>query len=163
MVTLLFDIPCGVVAMSADMPGLVETSLNLGIVRTEKGGLAATYSVRSSRAAAKEALLSGIRTAAAAAGADVTVRGDYPAWEYRKESPLRDTVCRVYRELSGKEMQVVAIHAGLECGIFSSRLPGVECVSFGPDMQNIHTTRERLSVSSTARTYELLTQVLAAL
>lgn len=163
MVTLLFDIPCGVVAMSADMPGLVETSLNLGIVRTEKGGLAATYSVRSSRAAAKEALLSGIRTAAAAAGVDVTVRGDYPAWEYRKESPLRDTVCRVYRELSGKEMQVVAIHAGLECGIFSSRLPGVECVSFGPDMQNIHTTRERLSVSSTARTYELLTQVLAAL
>ena len=96
-------------------------------------------------------------------GAACTVEGDYPAWEYKKDSPLRDTVVRVYREMYGKEMKVEAIHAGLECGIFSDRIAGLECVSLGPNMQDIHTTRERLSVSSVARTYDFVCAILGAI
>ncbi len=160
---LLVDIPCGVQAMSRDIPGLVETSLNLGILKTDEAVISAVYSVRSSVGAEKQALISSMRRMATAAGASFCVEGEYPAWEYERISPLRDTVIATYRRLYGKEMRIEAIHAGLECGLFSSRLPGLSCVSLGPAMQDIHTTRERLSISSVARTYTLVCAILAAL
>lgn len=160
---LLLDIPCGVQKMSADIPGLVETSLNLGILTTEESAVRAVYSVRSSVGAEKEALLSHMRACALVAGATFEIEGAYPAWEYKKNSPLRDTVMEAYRRLYGKEMRVEAIHAGLECGLFSDRIPGLECVSLGPAMQDIHTTRERLSVSSVRRTYEFVCAILAGI
>jgi dipeptidase D len=89
--------------------------------------------------------------------------GDYPAWEYRKDSPLRDTMVRVYREMFSKEPEVVAIHAGLECGILSDKLPGLDCVSIGPEMHDIHTSRERLGIASTKRTWDFLLEVLKSL
>ena len=161
--SLLLDIPCGVQKMSTDIPGLVQTSLNLGILTTGQEAMHAVYSVRSSVGEEKRALLADMRTRALAAGATFAVEGDYPAWEYKKESRLRDTVVEVYRRLYGKEMRVEAIHAGLECGLFSDRIPGLECVSLGPNMQDIHTTRERLSVASVHRTYEFVREILATL
>lgn len=160
---LLLDIPCGVQKMSADIEGLVQTSLNLGILETTENEMHAVYSVRSSVGDEKRALLATMRSLALKAGATFAVEGEYPAWEYKKVSPLRDTVIATYRRLYGKDMQVEAIHAGLECGLFCDRIPGLECVSLGPNMQDIHTTRERLSVSSVRRTYEFVCGILASI
>lgn len=163
LLSMLTRIPCGVQKMSEDIDGLVQTSLNLGILRADAACVRVTYSVRSSVKEEKIALLDKIREEAARIGALCTVEGDYPAWEYKRDSVLRDTVTRVFREMYGKEMTVEAIHAGLECGLFSDRIAGLECVSLGPNMQDIHTTRERLSVSSVGRTYDFVCAILKAL
>lgn len=162
-VSLLNDYPNGVQAMSADIPGLVQTSLNLGILRLEEGRMELSSSVRSSVAAEKDALCARLETLAAQYGGSFSQRGAYPPWEYRKDSPLRDTMTRVYRELSGREMQVEAIHAGLECGLFSGKMPGLDAVSIGPDLRDVHSARERMSVSSIARTWTYLRKVLEEL
>lgn len=155
--------PCGVQKMSPALAGLVQTSLNLGVLRNEKNAIVALWSLRSSVRAEKEELAARLSAMAEAIGAPVCREGDYPAWEYRENSPLRDVMTETYRTLFGAEMQTVVIHAGLECGIFSSRLPDLDCVSFGPNMYDIHTTRERLSVSSVERTYRYLLAVLRAI
>ena len=93
-------------------------------------------------------------------GGEISVRGEYPAWEYRKESHLRDVMCQVYKEMYGKEATVVTIHAGLECGIFSDKMEGLDCVSIGPDNHDIHTPDERLSLSSFDRVYGYIINVL---
>ncbi len=163
ILSLLCSTPCGVQKMSEDIPGLVQTSLNLGILETVGGRVRAVYSVRSSVGAEKDALLATIEENAKAHGASYRVDGAYPAWEYRKECPLRETVLATYRRLYGKDMKVEAIHAGLECGLFCDRIPGLYCVSLGPNMRDIHTPRERLSVSSVKRTYEFVCEILAAI
>ena len=155
--------PDGVQAMSKVMPGLVETSLNLGILKLDAAQMQATLSVRSSVNADREALQDRLAQIAADSGASYALRSPYPAWEYRADSPLRECMKAVYRELFGKTPTVTAIHAGLECGIFSGKLPGLDCVSFGPDLLEIHTPRERLSLASTQRTWQLLCAVLAAI
>ena len=86
--------------------------------------------------------------------------GDYPAWEYKKDSALRELMVSTYEKLSGKAPQVVAIHAGLECGLLSEKLPGLDCVSIGPQMHDIHTSREKLEIGSTKRSWEYLLEVL---
>lgn len=163
ILSLLTRIPCGVQKMSEDIAGLVQTSLNLGILETDERGVRAVYSVRSAVGKEKDALLTEIQSIAGSLGADYTVGGAYPAWEYRKACPLRETVLATYRRLYHKEMRVEAIHAGLECGLFSDRIPGLSCVSLGPDMKDIHTPRERLSVSSVARTYHFVREILSAI
>ena len=160
---MLNALPDGVIAMSKALPGLVETSLNLGLLHADADGLVATLSVRSSVNAEREAMQARLHAIADAAGASFTLRSPYPAWEYRAESPLRDCMKRVYTELFGKPPVVTAIHAGLECDILSGKLPGLDCVSFGPDLLEIHTPRERLSLPSTQRTWQFLCAVLAAL
>ncbi len=153
----------GVQAMSRDIDGLVETSLNLGILQLEEDALAASFSVRSSVGTSKTALLAQLEETAAAFGGSYSSHSHYPAWEYRKESSLRDVMAAVYEEMTGEKPVIEAIHAGLECGLFSEKLPGLDAVSFGPRMRDIHTTRERLSVSSVERTYGYLCRVLARL
>ena len=91
------------------------------------------------------------------------MRGDYPGWAYQKESPLREKMAEIYRELYGREPKVQAIHAGVECGLLAYKIPGLDCVSIGPDMKNIHTTEEELSISSTERVWNYLLRVLEAL
>jgi dipeptidase D len=86
--------------------------------------------------------------------------GDYPAWEYKKDSNLRDTMVKIYTEMFRKEPEVVAIHAGLECGLLSEKLPGLDCVSIGPQMHDIHTSREKLEIASTERTWNFLLEIL---
>lgn len=159
-IDLLCELPNGVQAMSEDIEYLVETSLNLGILRVENGKMLASFSVRSSKNGEKNALLERLESIAAKYGAEYSSHGHYPAWEYRKNSPLRDKMCEVFDRLYGKKPEVVVIHAGLECGLFSDKMEGLDAVSFGPDMQDIHTPRERLSIASTARTYEYLCEIL---
>lgn len=156
----LISLPNGVQAMSADMPGLVETSLNLGILRYESGKLLAEFAVRSSVESAKYALLDRVAAVTRLAGGDSKATGDYPGWKYRKDSPLRDKMVAVYREVYGGEPKVEAIHAGLECGILGSKIKNLDCVSIGPDMSGIHTTEETLSIASVRRVWEYLVKLL---
>ncbi len=162
VIRLLCEVPNGVQAWSADIEGLVQTSLNLGVADLADD-LRLTFSVRSSVNHEKRALLDRLRAIAEDFGAEYSEVGDYPAWEYRKESILRDTMVAVYKNMFHCEPQVVAIHAGLECGILSDKLPGLDCVSIGPQMHDIHTSRERLSIASTERTWCFLLEVLRSL
>ena len=160
IIALLRDMPNGVTRMSEDIEGLVETSLNMGIIKLDSKALELTISVRSAKGEEKAKLIEKIKEISADHGAAVGVRGEYPAWEYRKESHLRDVMCQVYRDMYGKDATVVTIHAGLECGIFSDKIEGLDCVSIGPDNRDIHTPDERLSLSSFNRVYEYLINVL---
>lgn len=160
---LLCELPNGVQAMSKDIEGLVQTSLNLGILETTEDYVRMAFSVRSSVNEEKEALLDQLRDLAKKYSAAYEESGHYPAWEYRKGSILRDTMVSTYTDLYGKAPIVEAIHAGLECGLFCDRLPGLDAVSFGPQMYDIHTSRERLSIASVQRTWDYLLAVLERL
>ena len=163
VIALLNALPNGVQKMSEDIPGLVQTSLNLGILKTQDDKVSMTFSVRSSVNAEKAALIDALKAVGLAHGASYGESGAYPAWEYQKHSRLRDVMISVFRELYGREPVVEAIHAGLECGIFSDRLPGLDAVSFGPQMHDIHTSRERLDLASAERTWKYLLAVLEQL
>ena len=153
----------GVQAMSADIEGLVQTSLNLGILKSDNNALSATFAVRSSVGAEKDALLAKLEATAKAFGGSFESHGHYPAWEYRKDSRLRDTMVDVYTKLYGGAPEVVAIHAGLECGLFAGKIADLDAVSFGPNLYDIHTTRERMSAASVERTYAYLCEILKSL
>ncbi len=159
VIALLCSAPNGVQAMSQDMPGLVQTSLNLGIAKLDER-FSATFSVRSSVNAEKAVLLEQLQNISAFHEGSYSEMGDYPAWEYKKESKLRDTMVKVYTDMFGKEPQVLAIHAGLECGLLGEKIPGLDCVSIGPQMHDIHTSREKLEIASTERTWKFLLEVL---
>ena len=162
VIALLCAAPNGVQSWSQDIEGLVQTSLNLGVVRLEEN-LNMTFAVRSSVNQEKRDLLDKLKALAEFNGALYSETGDYPAWEYKKDSVLRDTMVEVFTRMYGKTPEVVAIHAGLECGLLSDKLPGLDCVSIGPVMHDIHTSREKLDIASTRRTWEFLLEVLKAL
>ena len=162
VIALLNSVPNGVQSWSKDIEGLVQTSLNLGIAELDKE-LSLTFAVRSSVEQEKRDLLNKLREQADFYGAVYTERGDYPAWEFKKDSALRETMTRVYKELFEIEPQVVAIHAGLECGLLGKKLPGLDCVSIGPNMKDIHTSREKLEIASTERTWNFIIKLLEQL
>ena len=162
IIGFLCSSPCGIQAMSEDMPGLVQTSLNLGIAKLGER-FTTTFSVRSSVNEEKQELLERLRTLAVFYDGTYSQMGEYPAWEYKKDSTLRDTMVRIYTQMFGKEPQVLAIHAGLECGLLGEKIPGLDCVSIGPQMHDIHTSREKLEIASTERTWKFLLEILKAL
>ena len=159
VIALMNRIPTGVAKMSADIEGLVQTSQNIGILRLEEG-LKVTVSVRSSVNGEKLQALQALRDIAAEFEAEYEEMGDYPAWEYKEDSQLRRVMVQTYRDMFHGEPEIVAIHAGLECGLLSEKLPGLDCVSIGPEMHDIHTSRERLGIESTARTYAFVLEIL---
>ena len=159
-VCMLCCLPNGIQAMSRDIPGLVQTSLNLGILTTGADTVQASFCVRSSVSTQKEMLVARLRCLMAQLGGTVAVSGDYPAWEYRKDSPLRERMVAVFREQYGRDPKVEAIHAGVECGLFAGKLPGLDCVSFGPDLTEIHTCRERMHIASVQRVWRYTLEVL---
>ena len=163
VVRYLLLVPNGIAAMSMDIPGLVQTSCNLGIFHVADGVLTAVSSVRSSVASQKQMLLARFAALSQLLGGSLQVTGAYPAWEYRRESALREKMAAVYEQQTGKAPKIEAIHAGLECGLFAGQLPGLDCVSFGPDLVDIHTAREKMSISSVQRTWKFLLGVLEAL
>ena len=163
VVRFLLLVPNGIAAMSMDIPGLVQTSCNLGIFHVTDSVLTAVSSVRSSVSSQKQMLLARIDALSQLLGGSLHVTGAYPAWEYRRESPLRDKLAAVYTQQTGKTPKIEAIHAGLECGLFAGQLPGLDCVSFGPDLADIHTTREKMSISSVQRTWNLVLETLRRL
>ena len=163
VVFFLVNVPYGVQKMSGTIKGLVETSTNIGILKTSENEVLGSSSIRSSVETARDALSDKIDYLTEFLGGEYERQGVYPAWEYRKDSPLRDKMVEVYEEMYGQKPNVVAIHAGLECGLFYKKMEGLDCVSLGPDMKDIHTSEEVLSVSSTERVWKYLVKVLGAL
>ena len=162
VIALLCAAPNGVQTWSEDIAGLVQTSLNLGVVKLDES-LRMTFAVRSSVNQEKRDLLDRLAELAKFYDAEYSEAGNYPAWEYKRDSVLRDTMVATFKRMFHKEPEVVAIHAGLECGLLSEKLPGLDCVSIGPDMHDIHTSRKKLEIESTRRTWEFLLEVLKAL
>lgn len=156
----LRTVPNGVVNMSQVIPGLVETSLNLGILELKEENLSMLTSLRSSVATRKEDLKKKVLNIVEMLGGEYEIEGEYPAWEYNDNSTVRPKIAKVYKELFGKEPVFNAIHAGLECGILSDKIPNLDCVSFGPTNYDIHTPKERLSISSTERYWNFLVKFL---
>lgn len=160
VLAFLVLLPNGVMAMSADIKGLVETSLNVGVLKTEEREIVASSAVRSAIETAKHKVSLQLETLTKTLGGYTEAHGEYPGWQFDPDSKLRADMVRIYREMFGEEVQVEALHAGLECGIMISKLPGLDCVSFGPNILDIHTTEERLSISSAARMWEYLLEIL---
>ena len=161
-ITALNLLPNGVQTMSQDLPGLVETSLNMGVMKVDGEGISTCFSVRSSVASAKEYLTSRLEQFTEMLGGKVSYHGDYPGWAYARNSKLRDLCVKIYEEQYGVAPKVEVIHAGLECGILSSKIEGLDCISMGPNMADVHTPDEVISISSIARVWEFLKAVLAA-
>lgn len=160
VISLIKDIPYGVIKMSNEIPGMVETSVNLGIISTGDTHITITTALRSSKDDEKERLALSIKETCKLYGASINEHGDYPGWEYKKDSHLRDIMCEIYRNMYNKDAEVITIHAGLERGLFSKKIDGLDCISMGPQAHDIHTPDERLSVSSTERVWEYLKEVL---
>ena len=160
LLSLVCELPTGVFAMSREVEGSVETSDNIGIINVTKDNSIIILSVRSSVENEKHKLAKLIEMIAAKYRATSERRGEYPGWQYKSDSPLRDCLCRVYRKEYGKDAKVLTIHAGLECGIFADKLDGLDCISMGPDNFEIHTVNERLSIASFLRVYDFLIKVL---
>lgn len=156
VLAFLMSVPDGVQGMSMSVPGLVETSLNMGILKLTEEHLFSQHAVRSSVTTKKYYVADQIKALVDSLGGNVECKGEYPAWEYKQESVVRERVLTLYREMYGKEPVMEGIHAGLECGMLADKIPNLDCVSMGPDILDIHTPAERLSVSSTQRVYEFL-------
>ena len=162
VLSFMLEVPNGVQAMSKDLEGVVETSLNFGTMTLEKdGGLRAGFLIRSSVDNDKNALASKVRKMIKESQGSCTKSGEYPGWSYRVDSPLREKMVRIYREHFKREPEIISIHAGLECGILAEKIRNLDAVSMGPEMHDIHTTEERLSISSTQRVWEYLLKILA--
>ncbi|MCD7824641.1 MAG: beta-Ala-His dipeptidase [Clostridiaceae bacterium] len=154
--------PNGVQAVSGEVDGLVETSLNLGIFTLQEE-MKASYAIRSSRLGAKEYVSSKLGSYAEFLGGAYQESDAYPAWVFRKDSKLREKMVKVYQEQFGRPPKVEVIHAGLECGIFCEKRPDLDIVAMGPDILDIHTPKERMSISSAVRMYQYLERVLNSL
>ncbi|MBP5306194.1 MAG: aminoacyl-histidine dipeptidase [Lachnospiraceae bacterium] len=157
---LLNILPYGIQNMSMDIKGLVETSLNMGVLDLKDDSLHFSYSVRSSVGSRKEELISRLNTIVELFGGRYEVSGKYPAWEYAKESKIRDLCCKSYKDITGKDAVISATHGGLECGLLIDKIPGLDAVSFGPDLRDVHSVREKLGIKSTERMYELVLKIL---
>lgn len=163
IIDLLCALPFGVQAMCKEIEDVVETSLNIGVMGLRGNTFSVLLNLRSSVSSEKEALKNRVIAIGESFGGKVTAFGDYPAWQYRQNSPLRETVMTVFKEMYGKTPTVRVIHAGLECGIFSGKIADIDAIAMGPDMFDIHTSRECFSISSLARTYDFVCRILEAL
>jgi dipeptidase D len=160
---LLEALPHGVVAMSQDIPGLVETSTSLATARVEGNSLELVCSTRSSIDRALAAVRRRIRAIATLASAAVEEKDAYPGWKPNLASPLLEVVKTVHRDVGGKEPQLMALHAGLECGIIGEKVPGIDMVSIGPQIENPHSPEERVRLDSVGRFWQVLTGTLQLL
>ena len=156
----LMSLPTGITHLNPVIKGMPQTSLNMGVARTFKDRLELEFMVRSGVNTQTVYLCDRIACIASGFGALSVVRSSYPAWEYRKDSPLRELAVAVYTDLTGNKPEVEVIHAGLECGILSGKLPGLDCISAGPTMQNVHTVRERVSKSSVENVWKFVLALL---
>ncbi len=152
--------PNGVMQMSAEIDGLVETSLNLGILKTENNKITMLFSLRSNKVSALEYLEQKLTTFSKCIPCEIETSGHYPPWEFKSDSELQKLYIKTYEKHMGKKPKVEAIHAGLECGVFDSAIKDLDCIAIGPDLFDVHTVKEKLSISSTRRIYEILINVL---
>ena len=160
IVSLLNILPNGVIAMSKNIHGLVETSVNLGVIENKEDSVNIISNIRSSVQSSKEYIGLVNKIAAENFGAEFEIITKYPAWEYKENSPLREVAKKSYKEVSGKEFKLEAIHAGLECGIFVETIGDIDMLSIGPNMKGVHAPGEHLSISSTERVFDFLIKIL---
>ena len=160
IIKALMLLPNGVQTMSGDIEGLVESSNNLGVVNTTENTVTIELAMRSSVGSLKTYIANQIRLISETIGTQWESSSSYPAWEYSKESYIREIFKSVYKDMNGKDINIAAIHAGLECGLFKEKFADMDMVSFGPNMYGLHAPGENLSISSTERTYNLLLKVL---
>ena len=163
VLALLQCAPNGVLERSREVEGLVQTSLNLGILATEADSVVATFCVRSNMNTQKEMLLQKLELLCDLLGGKISVSGSYPAWEFREDSPLRSLIVEVFTEQYGHAPKIEVLHGGVECGMLADKLPGLDAVSMGPEVNQIHTPRERMYISSVQRTWRFLLGALEAL
>ncbi|MCD8301084.1 MAG: aminoacyl-histidine dipeptidase [Clostridiales bacterium] len=163
LIAALELLPAGIQRRMPDIPDMIQTSLNLGVIAMSENKVKLTYSVRSSSATEKAWLIKRMGDLTEILGGHAAVEGSYPAWEYIPGSRIQKIMSETYEKLSGKRPTLTGIHAGVECGILSVKLPGLDCISYGPQMSDIHTTRERLNIKSVKQTYELTLKVLEKL
>ena len=163
LVMALRSMPQGVMMRNPDCHEMVETSLNLGILNVDTDGIRMGYSIRSSIESAKYELAERIKYITEFLGGTVSTSGIYPAWTYNPVSNVRNIIGEVYKKQTGREPVMKTIHAGLECGIFYNRIPGLDIVSYGPDIYDIHTYDERMETESVKRVYELTVELLRRL
>ena len=163
IVNLLNLLPNGVISMSKNIHGLVETSVNVGVIENKEDNVNIISNIRSSVSSHKEYIGSVNKIAAKTFGAEVEIIAKYPAWEYKENSPLREVAKEAYKEVSGKDFKLEAIHAGLECGIFVETIGDIDMLSIGPNMKGVHAPGEHLSISSTERVFDFLIKILEKL
>ncbi len=161
VIAYLIGTPNGIEKMTLGIDKLPQTSLSLGVLRTGESSVEYVFCIRSSVDTEREMLVSRLESQLEVLGGQMRTDGSYPGWEYAPVSPLRDLVCQVYKDQTGKDMIIEAIHAGLECGFFAGKMPGLDCISIGPDVRDVHTPAETLHISSVQRTWELVKEVLA--
>jgi len=160
IISLSYLYPNGINTVSAEIEGLTESSTNLGVVKTNENDVEYHSAVRSSVFSLKEEIVERNKSLTEILGGTFTTNAGYPEWPYKTDSKIRHICKEVYSKMYGKEADVVAIHAGLECGLFKEKLGDLDMISFGPDIFDIHTPNEHLSISSTRRCYEYLLEVL---
>lgn len=163
VIRLMNVIPNGIQTMSMDIEGLVESSTNLGVVRTLDNEVTFECAVRSSVKTLKEDITNRMDLLAKSLGGKLELTSDYPAWEYSKGSKLEDICVDTYEKLTGKKPIIMALHAGLECGLLLDKMPHAQAISLGPNMFDVHTPSERLSISSTKNTWDFLVAILKSM
>ena len=158
VLTVLTAAQDGVIAMSHDVPGLVEYSRNMGVVRTDSENFrfVCVFSTRSAIEAQIDASVAQLDMLASLVGAKTRHHSRYPGWSYAKDSSVRDAYCARYRAVMGKDVEVTIIHAGLECGIMKNHLPDLDAISVGPDMQGIHSPDEKMNLASCEKFWEIM-------
>ena len=160
LISLVNDMPTGVVEMSKDIEGLVQTSLNCGVISTTDNSVEFDISVRSNVKSRKMDIISMISDISAKYGYTVDISGEYPSWEYNPVSDAKQTAIDLFAKMYGKKPHIEVIHAGLECGVFTDNIPGLDCIAFGPSLYDIHTVNERMEIGSVCRVFEFLIELL---
>ncbi len=163
LIASLLILPHGVLAMSQEIEGLVETSTNLGVVKTAQDKVEMVESSRSSIKSALEAVRKSIKAFAELVGAEIEQPPSYPGWKPNLNSKVLAVMKRVYKRLFGKEPEVKAIHAGLETGIIGEKIPGMDMISFGPDIRHPHSPDEKVNIPSVEKFWKLLVEALKEL
>ncbi|BEP29986.1 aminoacyl-histidine dipeptidase [Helicovermis profundi] len=160
IIDVLRLIPFGIQTMSADIEGLVESSLNIGVLTTDENEVIFNSAVRSSVRSLKEEINSRIQIIADLTNSKMELHANYPEWEFKPVSDIREKMKSVYKDMYGKSLKIDAIHAGLECGLLKEKVGDIDMISIGPNIYDVHTPNEHLSISSTRRVYEFLCEVL---
>lgn len=163
LIYLLMGVPNGVIEMSTKIRNLVETSLNLGVLETLNDKISLQYVLRSNKESALENLQERVFFLCEHEGCTVEASGFYPPWEYVENTPLQEQYKKCFKENFKMDAKLYAVHAGLECGIFSAKIKNLDCIAIGPDMYDIHTVNERLSISATKAFYDFLIYFLSQL
>ncbi|MBP9596958.1 MAG: M20/M25/M40 family metallo-hydrolase, partial [Fusobacteriaceae bacterium] len=154
--------PNGIKSMSLDIEGLVESSLNLGVIVTNENSVTLHSAIRSSVLSQKMAMVEVLKTLAKVMNISFTDSAHYPAWQYREHSKIRDIFEKTYEKINGKKPKIKAIHAGLECGLFDEKFDDIDMISFGPDIRNAHTPEEMVNIASIERVWNYFVEVMKA-